>query len=150
MNDNRMSRMQRTKYQSRVMALPAVGMAEIFVAPSPWEFVGYLIVLMGILYFLYGESRVMTGDTRIQSLSALVLAAALAVVSPVVSSTAAYYLMFRRFRDYRHAYKNSTVTDLLRTERGQMYIVLAILLLIATVYVTIKVFEIYMKARGLN
>jgi hypothetical protein len=150
MNDNRMSSVQRMKYQSRLMVLPAVGMAEIFVASSPWEFVGYLIVLMGILYFLYGESRVMTGDTRIQSLSALVLTAALAVISPAVASGAAYYLMFRRLKDYRHAYKNSTLADLLRTERGQMYIVLAILLLIATVYVTIKVFEIHMKTRGLN
>jgi hypothetical protein len=147
MNDNRMSPPERSRYWARMIAVPAGGMAAMVMADSPWEMAGYLVLLAGVLQFLYYESRVMTGHTRLQTLSALVLTAALAVTSPMVSSTAALYLLWRRFADYRHAYKNSSVPELLRSDRGQMYIVLTALLLIGTGYAMVRLY-FYLMARG--
>lgn len=140
MNDNRMDPRERSRYWTRHVSVPAGAVIYMAVAEPRWLVIGYLVMVAGILQFIYSERPSYEHVGKPVFVAMIATAMAVAIVEPMAGAMLAAAMLAWRFHDYRRGHAGRGIPALLRTDRGQVYLVVAALLAAGVILTIIRTY----------
>lgn len=138
MNDNRMNPQERSRYWTQAVAVPGGALCYLAVAHAPWVLVGYVVLLCGVLQFVYNERPVHVRISMPVFLAMLAATALASFVDVVLSAVMAAGLLYWRARDFRRVNLRHNMRDLIRSDRGQVYAAVILIFILGVILTLVK------------
>lgn len=138
MNDNRMDPRERSRYWTRNVAVPGGAVCYMLMADRQWMIVAFVVFICGMLQFVYSERPVYVRISMPVFVGILAVTATLALFDAVLSSLLTGTLLLWRMSDFRRINNSRTLSDLLKTDTGQVYAAMALLFVVGVALTMIK------------